>query len=92
MTLALCLGRTFKELISTMDAAEFEMWIEYSRRSPIGPRRGDLQAGIIAATVANYAGRSRKDGAEPAVPLDFMPLEPSRDAPEADPVSFFKAL
>lgn len=93
MTLALCLGRTLKELVGTMDSAEFDMWIEYNRRSPIGPKRGDLQAGIIAATIANYAGRARRDDAPAATPLDFMPLE-KRPEPETDidPVSFFRSL
>jgi hypothetical protein len=93
MTLALCLGRTFRELVETMDAAEFDMWIEYNRRSPIGPKRGDLQAGIVAATIANYAGKARKDGAPAATPLDYMPLEKRPEVDESpDPVSFFGGM
>lgn len=94
MTLALCLGRTLKELVEGMSAAEFDMWVAYNRRSPLGPKRGDLQAGIIAATIANYAGRMRGKDAPAATPLDFMPLEqrPEPVEEDSDPLAFFRGL
>ena len=42
----------------------------YEQIEPFGGRRGDVQAGIVAAAVCNvFGGR----GAQPASPLDFMP-------------------
>jgi hypothetical protein len=45
----------------------------YHKISPIDDSRGDLQAGIIASTVARCAGN--KD----ASPMDFMPFEKRDD-------------
>lgn len=79
-----------------MDAREFGLWAEFYRQEPFGGERGDLQAGIVAATVANYAGRMRSEQSSAAQPLDFMPLlkaqrqEPTPDEP--DPVAYFQNL
>lgn len=43
----------------------------YDRIEPIGGDRGDLQAGIVAATVMNS---QRGKGSKVFTPLDFMPL------------------
>ena len=32
-----------------------------------------IKSGIVASTIANYAGKQRADGVEPASPYDFMP-------------------
>ena len=40
----------------------------YYRIDPFGTERGDLQAGIVASTIANVY---RKKGATPATPNDF---------------------
>ena len=52
------------------------MWYAYLALEPIGTfqenLRADYRAGVIAATVANYAGKTRIDGAEPAHPADFF--------------------
>lgn len=94
MDLALALGRTLEELGESMSAAEFSMWIARNAKAPIGARRGDLQAGVIAATIANYAGRMRGKDAPPATPLDFMPLEqrPEPIEEDSDPLAFFRGL
>jgi len=83
MRLALRLGRTLEELGRTMSAAEFALWLELYREEPWDDSRDDLRAGIIAATVANYAGKVRKEGVQPATPLDFMPFV--ADAGDAEP-------
>lgn len=49
---------------------------------PIGEQRGDLRAGIIAATVANSV---RGKDTEPFRPLDFMPFAESGER-ESGPV------
>lgn len=95
--LALALGRTVEELGRTMTAAEFSDWQRYAAAEPFGEQRADLRAGIVAAAVANYAGKMRREGLPPAVPTDFMPFQPPRDpepetAAEPDPVAYFKAL
>ncbi|HEX6827845.1 MAG TPA: hypothetical protein VF104_02570, partial [Burkholderiales bacterium] len=77
-------------------AAEFTDWQHYAAAEPFGETRADLRAGIIASTVANYAGKMRRDGLPPAVPTDFMPFvdRPAEPEPEAepDPVAHFEAL
>jgi len=61
---------TVAELESRMSAAELREWMAYDRVSPIGPERGDLCAGIVAATVANC---HRGKGRAAFKPTDFMP-------------------
>ncbi|WP_314154657.1 DUF4035 domain-containing protein [Rouxiella badensis] len=58
MTLALRLGRTLHELKSTLTASELKLWMEFDKMSPIGDRRGDLQAASITAAIFNAPGGS----------------------------------
>ena len=51
-----------------IDSAEFTDWIEFNKLDPYGQWRGDAQAGIIAATIAN-ANRSKGPSFKPE---DFM--------------------
>lgn len=54
-----------------MSADELDGWIGFNAISPIGRIRGDLQAGIIAETMANcHIGRGQK----PFCRTDFMPF------------------
>jgi hypothetical protein len=95
MGLALRLGRTLAELGETMTSEEFDLWLELHRSNgPWDDTRGDVHAGIIAATIANYAGMSRKQGAPLASPFDFMPFAKRQDEEESepDPVAYFKAI
>lgn len=80
--LALAMGRTLKELRAVLSHAEFQDWCLYFQVEPWGESRADLRAGIIASTVANYAGRMRANGADPALPRDFMPFI-DRQEPES---------
>ncbi len=50
---------------------------------PFGERLADFRAGQICATVANYAGKARKEGIGPANPADFMPSLPK---PKVEPI------
>ena len=71
--LALAMGRTIQELRAVLSYAEFQEWCGYYQIEPWGEDRADLRAGIVASTIANYAGKLRAEGAEPAIPADFMP-------------------
>jgi hypothetical protein len=57
-------------MLSCIDSKELAEWMAFNQIEPIA-YRGDLQAGIVAATIAN-ANRG-KDG-QPFQPIDFMPL------------------
>ncbi len=88
------MGRTLGELAETMSSAEFSTWLELYRREPWDDSRMDLGFGIVASTIANFAGRMRSETAPPARPGDFMPfVERSEERePEIDPVAYFRAL
>jgi hypothetical protein len=57
-------------LLARVTATELAEWAAYERvAGPLGAPRADLQAGIIAATVANAnRGKGRA-----AIPADFIP-------------------
>lgn len=58
------------EMLARVSSSELTAWIAYERvTGPLGPARADLQAGIVASTVAN-ANRSK---GRRAVPADFIP-------------------
>lgn len=46
------MGKTVGELEHTMTAHEFAQWRAYDRLDPIGGYRGDIQAAMIAASMA----------------------------------------
>jgi hypothetical protein len=98
MMLALKLGRTLAELGRTMYSAEFSLWIELYQEDLWGELRDYERAGVIAATVANYAGMMRAQGTDPLRPSDFMPRMRGQSEPpeevveEPDPVAFFTAV
>ena len=83
--LALAMGRTIQELRAVLSYAEFQEWCLYYQIEPWGEDRADLRAGIVASTIANYAGKERSNGADPALPADFMPyLDGPEQAPQAE--------
>ena len=61
---------TVAELLSRISSAELTEWMAFSMLEPIGHERGDLQAAVVAATMANI---NRKKGKKPFKPADFMP-------------------
>jgi hypothetical protein len=69
-----------------MDAGEFAEWMAYDALEPFGPMRGDVQAGLIASTLANV---HRGKGTPPYKIKDFMPVF---DKPEPDHVSLSRRL
>ena len=60
-----------------MSSTEFLEWSVFYSMEPFGDERGDLQAGIIASTVANA---NRGKNSKPYSPKDFIPK--FRDTPE----------
>lgn len=97
MRLAMRLGRTLAELMETMSSTEFSLWAEAYKRDEWGdaPRRkhAELVGGVVACTVANYAGKERAAGAGMAQPADFLLTREVEDEPaEPDPVAYFTAV
>jgi hypothetical protein len=63
-----------------MPASRFMEWMVYDSIEPIGDRRGDIQAAIVAQTVFNMLKGSKQE----ALPLDkFLPKFATD--PEAQP-------
>lgn len=95
MMLALKLGRTLEELGRSMSSHEFALWIALWEVDQWGDLRADERAGVVAATVANYAGMQRRQDSAPATPADFMlhlPARPDDDVTiDPDPVEYFRA-
>jgi hypothetical protein len=52
-----------------MGPGEWSYWTAYDSIEPFGPWREDYRAGVIASTVANFAG---KECTTATVPRDFM--------------------
>lgn len=86
--LARTLGRTLHELGQTMSSSEFaDHWQDYVL-SPWGEKRDEIHAALISQTIANYAGKVRKDPAELSeFSLRFGPEEPQK---EVDPATFLE--
>ncbi len=61
-TLALALKKTVGELVHGMSKTELRLWMAYNALIPIGPRRADLNAAMIAATIANVNRPPNKRG------------------------------
>lgn len=84
--LALALGMTVRELLSRIGADELSEWIAYASLEPFGAIRGDLQAGIVASTIAGALGGK-------ATPGDFLlTFEPKKEKTGAELEAFFRNL
>lgn len=59
-----------REAQQRIDSREYAEWIAYDQIEPIGPERGDLQAAIVASTIANVNRSSRSRA---FTPDQFMP-------------------
>lgn len=59
-----------RELLRRIDSRELQEWQAYYELEPFGEERGDLRAGIVAATVANANRNPKKT--KPFKPGDFM--------------------
>lgn len=65
--LALAMGRTVRETLESIDAIEWQMWVEFYNQNPWGEERGDLRNAIVAQTIASSHGAKTKL-------TDFMPF------------------
>lgn len=73
------MGRTVKELLTDLDAAELQDWFAYYALDPWDEQRADLRAGTIAAVIANTNSKKKFK------PSDFMPkYEPAKKQTPAD--------
>lgn len=81
------------ELGETMSSAEFSLWVELYKLAPWDDTRGDINAAIVASTVANYAGKIRNSGSDAQL-MDFLVFREREEVPETepDPVEFFGKL
>lgn len=63
-------------MIEKMPARQFLRWLAYYSIEPFGGARGDIQAGVVASTIANvYRNKNQTAFA----PSDFMPTFAPRD-------------
>ena len=63
---------TVRELLDRIDSRELAEWVAFYSLEPFGGYREDLQAGIIASTIANCNRSSRSS--RTFSPQDFMPI------------------
>ena len=71
---------TVRELLARIDSLELAEWMAYYTLDPWGTQRDDLQAGIIASTIANAnSGKGRA-----FQPIDFMPYAEGNKAQTTD--------
>lgn len=72
-----------------MSSAEFSLWLAIYNKQPWDDARLDVGFAVIASTVANYAGKVRKEGYPDATLTDFMPFLDRPPEIEPDPMEFF---
>lgn len=76
-----------------MSSAEFSLWIESYKEDQWGDKWQDWRTGVIASTIANFAGKTLANGHPGTDPKDFMPNFDQEDVViEPDPVAFFTAI
>jgi hypothetical protein len=78
-----------RELLARIDSRELAEWMVYYGLDPFGDVRGDLQAGIVASTIAN-ANKGKNGRA--FTPADFMPLIKKPDQSENDMQTQMEAI
>lgn len=76
------------ELEQTLGAWELAEWRMIDSEMPIGARRDNLHAGVIAATLSN---QGRKQGSKLAAPTDYM-LVRAKDKVATGVASAFASL
>lgn len=60
-------------MLSELRPSELGMWQAMYMVDPWGEERGDLRAGIVASTIASWAGKTMVKG-HSVDPFDYMPL------------------
>jgi len=80
---------TVRELLARIDSRELSEWMAYYELNPFGSVRDDLQAGIVASTIANV-NRGKND--KSFTPSDFMPYMDKPQQSEGDMQAVMDAL
>mgnify|MGYP003139586721 CR=1 FL=1 len=80
---------TVRELLARIDSRELSEWMAYYELNPFGSVRDDLQAGIVASTIANV-NRGKND--KSFTPSDFMPYIDKPQQSEGDMQAVMDAL
>tara|TARA_R100000700_G_scaffold31695_1_gene38824 strand:+ start:86 stop:340 length:255 start_codon:yes stop_codon:yes gene_type:complete len=80
---------TVRELLARIDSRELSEWMAYYEVNPFGSVRDDLQAGIVASTIANV-NRGKND--KSFTPSDFMPYIDKPQQSEGDMQAVMDAL
>ena len=80
---------TVRELLARIDSKELSEWMAYYEVNPFGSVRDDLQAGIVASTIANV-NRGKND--KSFTPSDFMPYMDKPQQSEGDMQAVMDAL
>lgn len=68
------MGLTVSELLIKTTSAELCFWEIIANNEFLGDEREDYRAGVVASTIANYAGKTLKEYVT-CSPLDFMPFK-----------------
>ena len=80
---------TVRELLQRIDSRELAEWMAYYSTEPFGGTRGDLQAGVIASTIANVNKGKRGKAFTPG---DFMPLMKKPKQTVTDQINILNAM
>jgi len=86
---------TVGELLARIDSRELTAWAAYERvTGPLGPERADIQAAIIASTIANanQGKRGRRFKPEDFLPRWDQPAAASGDQTGEDHLRLIKSL
>jgi len=80
---------TVRELLARIDSRELAEWMAFYGIEPFGGVRGDLQAGVIASTIANVNKGKRGKAFTPG---DFMPLMKKPKQSEDEMINIMNAM
>ena len=69
-----------KELLGEIESRELSEWMAFDLVEPIGGRRGDIHAGVVASTIANV---NRPKERRPYTVADFVPEYGGRNQQDA---------
>ena len=81
---------TVRELLERIDSRELAEWVAFYSIEPFGGYRDDLQAGIVASTIANCNRSSRSSRS--FSPKDFMPIGDHTKPRQMDEEDMFEAM
>lgn len=77
-----------------MSSAEFSLWAEAYKDDQWGDMWEDWRMGVIASTVANFAGKTLAKSVQGTTPKDFMPKFGAEEevVSSPDPFAFFSQM